>query len=235
MRFMRERPDVICLHGRHHISSSALNAPCLSSDYTNITIDILALPNGITVEELLGALESPFISEDGKVFFSENAVNLVKAAKGVARCISLRGNGTCYRIGPISVATNYHVAQLVFNPPTNRNLMFIDEFNVESSVDIIKSYVVNKGSQWKKSYPTLSKVEYNGADNCEAFEKHVRMDPLLGVENDFDYPDYSVVSLIHPLESHVLFVPSIRVAQVGQAIATISFPGLEGEEYLWVK
>jgi hypothetical protein len=34
---------------------------------------------------------------------------------------------------------------------------------------------------------------------------------------------------MHHLESHVLFVPSIPVGQIGQAIATISFPGLEGE------
>ncbi|CAF2816501.1 unnamed protein product [Rotaria sp. Silwood2] len=51
------------------------------------------------------------------------------------------------------------------------------------------------------------------------------MDPLLSVQNDFDYPDYCVVSLMHQLEFHVLFVPSMRVGQVGQAIATISFPG----------
>jgi hypothetical protein len=55
------------------------------------------------------------------------------------------------------------------------------------------------------------------------------MDPLLGVEHNFDYPDYCVISLMHHLESHVLFIPSIRVGQIGQAIATISFPGLESE------
>ncbi|CAF3699059.1 unnamed protein product [Rotaria sp. Silwood1] len=227
MRFIRERPDVICLHGRHHISASALNAPCLSSndDNSDITFDILLLPNEINVENLLEALKSPFISEDGKVFFTENAINLVEAVKGVARCISGKGNGTCYRVGPTCVASSYHVAQLVLNPPRHRIPMFIDEFNIESSFDIIKSYYTDEGSQWKKFYPTVSKYEYNGTDNSEAFNKHIRMDPLLGVENDFDYPNYCVVSLMHHLESHVLFVPSMHV---GQAIATISFPGLEG-------
>ncbi|CAF3564307.1 unnamed protein product [Rotaria sordida] len=230
MRFMRERPDVICLHGRHHISASALNAPCLSSndDNSDITLDILLLPNEITVENLLEALKSPFISEDGKVFFTENAINLVEAVKGVARCISGNGNGTCYRVGPTCVATNYHVAQLVLNPPRHGIPMFIDEFNIESSFDIIKSYYTDEVSQWKKFYPTVSKYEYNGTDNSEAFNKHIRMDPLLGVQNDFDYPNYCVVSLTRQLESHVLFVPSMRVGQVGQTIATISFPGLEG-------
>lgn len=57
------------------------------------------------------------------------------------------------------------------------------------------------------------------------------MDPLLGVQNDFDYPDYCVVSLMHQLESHFLFALSMRVAQVGQAIATINFLDLEGERY----
>ena len=73
MRFMRERPDVVCLHGRHHISASALNEPCLSSndDNTDITLDILLLPNETTVENLHEALKSPFISEDAKVFFTE--------------------------------------------------------------------------------------------------------------------------------------------------------------------
>ncbi|CAF1183632.1 unnamed protein product [Rotaria sp. Silwood1] len=227
MRFIRERPDVICLHGRHHISASALNAPCLSSndDNSDITFDILLLPNEINVENLLEALKSPFISEDGKVFFTENAINLVEAVKGVARCISGKSNGTCYRVGPTCVASSYHVAQLVLNPPRHRIPMFIDEFNIESSFDIIKSYYTDEGSQWKKFYPTVSKYEYNGTDNSEAFNKHIRMDPLLGVQNDFDYPDYCVVSLMHHLESHVLFVPSMRVGQIGQAIATISFPG----------
>src|SRR5437764_1208055 len=101
MRFMRERPDVICLHGRHHISASVLNAPYLSNnDNTDITLDILLLPNEITVENLLEAVKSSFISEDGKFFFTENAINLVKAAKGVARCISGKGNGTCYSVVP---------------------------------------------------------------------------------------------------------------------------------------
>ncbi|CAM4796663.1 unnamed protein product [Rotaria magnacalcarata] len=189
MRFMRERPDVKCLHGRHHISASALNAPCLSSndDNTDVTLDILLLPNEITVENLLEALKSSFISEDGKAVFIENAINMVKAVKSVARCISGKGNGTCYR-----------------------------------------SYFTDEGSQWKKFYPVASKYEYNGTDNSEAFQKHIRMDRLLGVQNDFDYPDYCVVSLMHQLESHVSFVPSMRVAQVDQAIPTISFPGLEG-------
>ncbi|CAF4741113.1 unnamed protein product, partial [Rotaria sp. Silwood2] len=134
MRFMRERSDVICLHGRHHISASALNAPCLFSNDDNIdvTFDILLLPNEITVENLLEALKSSFISEDGK---------------GVARCISGKGNGTCYRVGPTCVATNYHVAQLVLNPPRHRIPMFIDEFNIESSFDIIKAYFTDEGSQ----------------------------------------------------------------------------------------
>ncbi|CAF4022360.1 unnamed protein product [Rotaria sp. Silwood1] len=57
------------------------------------------------------------------------------------------------------------------------------------------------------------------------------MDPLLGVENDFDYPNYCVVSLMHHLESHVLFVPSIHVGQIGQTIAAISFPGLETDYF----
>jgi hypothetical protein len=48
-------------------------------------------------------------------------------------------------------------------------------------------------------------------------------------EHNFDYPDYCVISLMHHLESHVLFIPSIRVGHIGQAIATISFPGLESE------
>ncbi|CAF2145356.1 unnamed protein product [Rotaria magnacalcarata] len=209
MRFMRERPDVKCLHGRHHISASALNAPCLSSndDNTDVTLDILLLPNEITVENLLEALKSSFISEDGKAVFIENAINMVKAVKSVARCIS---------------------AQIVLNPPRHRIPMFIDEFNIESSFDIIKSYFTDEGSQWKKFYPVASKYEYNGTDNSEAFQKHIRMDRLLGVQNDFDYPDYCVVSLMHQLESHVSFVPSMRVAQVDQAIPTISFPGLEG-------
>jgi hypothetical protein len=73
MRFTRERFDVICLHGRHHVSASALNAPCSSSDddndADNIALDVLLLPNEITVENLLEALKSPFISEDGKVVF----------------------------------------------------------------------------------------------------------------------------------------------------------------------
>jgi hypothetical protein len=232
MRFMRERFDVICLHGRHHVSASALNAPCLSrnDDNTDVILDILLLPNETTAENLHEALKSSFISEDGKVFFSENAINLVKAIKGVARCVSGKGNGTCYRVGPTSIATNYHLAQLVLNPPRPRIPMFIDEFNIESSFDIIKSYFTDEGSHWKKSYPTVSKYEYNGTENSEAFQKHIRIDPLLGVENDFDYPDYCILSLMHQLESRVLFVPSMRVGQVGEAIATISFPGLEGEE-----
>jgi hypothetical protein len=40
---------------------------------------------------------------------------------------------------------------------------------------------------------------------------------------------------MHHLESHVLFVPSIRIGQIGQAIATISFPALEGERCSWVR
>ena len=232
MRFIRERPDVICLHGRHHISASALNAPCLSSDNdnTDVTLDILLLPNETTVENFLEGLKSPFISEDGKAFFAENAINLVKAIKGVTRCISGKCNGTSYRVGPACVATNYHVAQLALNTPRHRVPMFVDEFNIDSSFHIIKSYFIDEDSHWKKSYPTVSKYEYNGTDNSQAFEKHIRMDPLLGVENDFDYPDYCIVSLTHQLESRVLFVPSMRVGQVGQAIATISFPGLEGKK-----
>ncbi len=54
-------------------------------------------------------------------------------------------------------------------------------------------------------------------------------------EHNFDYPDYCVISLMHHLESHVLFIPSIRVRQIGEAIATISFPGLEGERCPWVR
>jgi hypothetical protein len=89
MRFVRERPDVICLHGCHHISASALNAPCLSSDEddADITLGILLLPNEISVENLIQILKSSFISEDGKIFSTKNAVNPVKAVKGVARCI----------------------------------------------------------------------------------------------------------------------------------------------------
>ncbi|CAF3629679.1 unnamed protein product, partial [Rotaria sp. Silwood2] len=133
--------------------ASALNVPCLFSNDDNIdvTLDILLLPNEITVENLLEALESSFISKDGKVFFTENAINLVEAVKGVARCMSGKGNGTCYRVGLTCVATNYHVAQLVLNPPRHRIPMFIDEFNIESSFDIIKSYFTDEGSQWKKS------------------------------------------------------------------------------------
>jgi hypothetical protein len=59
--------------------------------------------------------------------------------------------------------------------------MFIDEFNVESSIDIIKSYFIDGGSQLKRFYPPLSKYEYNDTDNSEVFEKHIRMDSLLGV------------------------------------------------------
>lgn len=230
MRFMRERPDVICLHGRHHISASALNAPHLSSDNENkdVTFDILLLPNETTMETFLEALKSSFLSEDGKAFFSENAINLVQALKGTARCISKNGNGTCYRVGPSCVATNYHVAQVVLSPLRYQVPMFVDELNIESSFDIIKSYYTDEDSHWKQSCPIVSKYEYNATDNSEAFEKHIRMDPLLGVVNDFDYPDYCIVSLTHQLESRVLFVPSMRVGQIGQGIATISFPGIDG-------
>jgi hypothetical protein len=37
----------------------------------------------------------------------------MKAVKGVTRCVSLQGNGTCSRVGPTSVVTNYHVTQVV--------------------------------------------------------------------------------------------------------------------------
>jgi hypothetical protein len=84
-------------------------------------------------------------------------------------------------------------------------------------MDIIKFSFAHGGSRWNKSYPTLLNYEYNGTAQSEAFEKHTRMDPLLGVANDFDYPDYCVASLNHPLESYVLFVPSIRVGQIGEA------------------
>lgn len=40
------------------------------------------------------------------------------------------------------------------------------------------------------------------------------------------------MSLIDPLKSHVISVPSVRAAQVDQAIATISFPDSEDERYL---
>ncbi len=153
----------------------------------------------------------------------------MKAVKVVARCVSLKGNGRYYRVGPVSIATNSHVAQLVLNIPRNTRRMIIDEFNIESSIDILKSYLKDGVSQWKKSYSTLSKYEYNGLDDSEAFGKHINMDPLLGVKHDFDYSDYCVVSLMHHLESHVLFVPSIRVGQIGQGIATISFPCLQGK------
>lgn len=84
----------------------------------------------------------------------------MKAVKGVTRCVSLQGNGTCSRVGPTSVVTNYPVTQLVVNPPRKQSPMFIDEFNVESS----------RGSQLKRFYPPLSKYEYNGTDNSEVFE-----------------------------------------------------------------
>jgi hypothetical protein len=108
MRFIREHLEPICLRNRHHISSSVLNVPCLSSNDNNndIILDILLLPNEITVASLLAALNARFISDDGKTFFTKNADNLVKAVKGVARCVSYRGNETCYRFGLISVATN---------------------------------------------------------------------------------------------------------------------------------
>lgn len=37
--------------------------------------------------------------------------------------------------------------------------------------------------------PLLSEFEYNDTDNYEVFEKHIKMDPLLGVGNHFDYPN----------------------------------------------
>jgi hypothetical protein len=43
-----------------------------------------------------------------RFFFTEHAVNLVKAVNGVARCVLLQGNGTCNRVGPSSLVTNYH-------------------------------------------------------------------------------------------------------------------------------
>jgi hypothetical protein len=82
---------------------------------------------------------------------------------------------------------------------------------------LLNHILLNEGSRWKKSYPTLSKYKYNGTDNSEAFfvfEKHIRMDPLLGVENDFDYPDYGVVSLMPQVESYVLLHVIIALFEV---------------------
>ncbi|CAF2867708.1 unnamed protein product [Rotaria sp. Silwood2] len=139
MRFMRERSDVICLHRRHHISASALNVPCLFSNDDNIdvTLDILLLPNEITVENLLEALESSFISKDGKVFFTENAINLVEAVKGVARCISGKVNyskfmthTSIYDYFPhIKLLFNFVVSHVIFisywDKKNNTKTMFI--------------------------------------------------------------------------------------------------------------
>ena len=105
-----------------------------------------------------------------------------------------------------SIATNYNVAELVLNLPHIQSPMFIDEFNLESSTDIIKSYLVDGGSTWRKPYPRLSKYKYNGANDSQAFEKHIRIDPLLGVENSFDYPNYCVASLNNHLESRVFYL-----------------------------
>ncbi|CAF1483596.1 unnamed protein product [Adineta steineri] len=191
MRFMRERSDFICLHGRHHISSSVLNAPY------------------------------------AKQFFTVNALRLVKAIKGVFRCVSGKGNDTCFRVTATCVATNYHVTQLILTPRPYDIPMFIDEMNVDSSFNIIKSYFTSDDSEQNK-YATVEKYKYNGTDDSIAFQQHIKIDSLLGVHNDFDYPDYCMVSFKHQLKSYILFVPSIRIGQVGQGIATISFPGIEG-------
>ncbi|CAF1533494.1 unnamed protein product [Adineta steineri] len=169
------------------------------------------------MENILESSISSYISEDTKQFFTVNALNLDKATKGVFRCVSAKGNGTCFRVAATCVATNYHVTQLILTPRPYDIPMFIDEMNVDSSFNIIKSYFTSDDSEQNK-YPAVEKYKYNGIDDSIAFQQHIKIDPLLGVQNDFDYPDYCMVSLKLQLKSYILFIPSMRIGQVGQGV-----------------
>ncbi|CAF1154182.1 unnamed protein product [Adineta steineri] len=138
-------------------TSSVLNAPCLSmNDNTDVTLYIILLSNDITMENILESSISSYISEDAKQFFTVNALNLVKAIKGVFRFVSGKGNDTCFRVTATCVATNYHVTQLILTPRPYDIPMFIDEMNVDSSFNIIKSYFTSVDSE-QNEYPTVEK------------------------------------------------------------------------------
>lgn len=174
------------------------------------------------------------VSKTMKNIIGNNLDIIIKAQKAVLRAYSMNKTfrGILFLLTPDIVVTNWHVSNsaefpLYFSSSTE---LSAERFN--SDLEALHSNAatfkdLNLAKERKKLYSGFTmKPELNHqVEKTEICQP--RLDPVLGVTEDFNLFDLSLIRVNYPSATKVLFVPFSQFIQPGSNIATIGFPGIE--------